>query len=72
MVRVGRRPYVLDKSASKIPYDPDDVDYFFLIDGDGALYFIPSAALAGKTTVNVGAYSQYRVGDASSLFEVAA
>jgi hypothetical protein len=72
MVRVGHRPYVQDKSASRIPYDPDDVDYFFLIDGDGALYFIPSTALAGKTTINVGAYSQYRVGDASSLFEVAA
>jgi hypothetical protein len=66
-VCVGRRPYVLDKSALKSPYDPDTIDYFFIIDGDGAIYLIPSRVLAGKVAINIGAYERHRVGDASSL-----
>jgi hypothetical protein len=64
---IGRRPYALDKSASRQPYDPDEIDLFFIIDGDLAIYLIPSRVVAGKTSINVGAYAAYRVGDASSL-----
>lgn len=67
-VNIGRRPYALDKSASRQPYDPDELDYFFIIDGDLSIYLIPSQVVAGKTTISVGAYRQFRVGDASSLF----
>lgn len=66
-VVVGRRPYTPDKSAHRLPYDPDELDYFFIIDGDAALYLIPSRVLAGRTRVNIGQYRTYRVGDASSL-----
>jgi hypothetical protein len=71
VVQIGRRPYVLDKSASRQPYDPDHLDYFFIIDGDSAVYLIPSIVVAGRTRISVGAYTAYRVGDASSLFATA-
>ena len=66
-VNISRRPYVLDKSASRQPYDPDKLDQFFIIDGDLSIYLIPTRIVAGKTTINVGAYRAYRVGNASSL-----
>ncbi len=67
-VCVGQRPYQLDKTASRTAYDPDSVDYFFIIDGDYIAYVIPSAVIAGRLAINVGAYGAYRVGSASSLF----
>jgi PD-(D/E)XK endonuclease len=71
VVGVGRRPYSADKNASKIPYDPDSVDYFLVINGAGAIYLIPSQVLAGRTSIYLDAYAEYRVGDASSLFAAA-
>lgn len=29
-VHIGRRPYSLDKSAGRAPYDPESIDYFFV------------------------------------------
>lgn len=66
-VGIGRRPYVLDKSASKMPYDPDSIDLFFIVLGDGGIYVIPSAVLAGRVSISAESYTAYRVGDASSL-----
>lgn len=66
-VGVGRRPYVMDKSAGKTPYDPEAIDYFFVIAGDGRLFLIPSRVLAGRVSVYVDTYTRYLVGDASSL-----
>lgn len=68
-VDIGQRPYALDKSASKAPYDPDSVDYFFIIDGAANLYLIPSRMVAGRRAINVGAYGNCRIGSASSLFD---
>lgn len=68
VVNIGRRPYALDKTASRVPYDPDELDYFFIIDGDLDLYLIPSDVVAGMTAISVGAYKPYLVGEASSLF----
>jgi hypothetical protein len=67
-VNVGRRPYALDKSARRTAYRPNELDYFFIVDGDAAVYLIPSSVLAGRTEMSVGAYRQFIVGDASSLF----
>jgi hypothetical protein len=66
-VGIGRRPYVLDKSAGKMPYDPDTVDLFFILLGDGSIYVIPSSVLAGRVGISAESYAPYRVGDASSL-----
>jgi hypothetical protein len=66
-VGIGRRPYVLDKSAGKMPYDPDTIDLFFIVLGDGGIYVIPSSVLAGRVSISAESYTSYRVGDASSL-----
>ena len=67
MVGIGRRPYVLDKSASKMPYDPDSLDLFFIALGDGRIYVIPSSVVAGRIAIHPENYAPYHVGDASSL-----
>jgi hypothetical protein len=66
-VEIGRRPYVLDKSASKMPYDPDDLDLFFILLGDGSIYVIPSSVLGGLVRIYAETYAPYRVGNASGL-----
>jgi hypothetical protein len=66
-VGIGRRPYTLDKSAGKMPYDPDSIDLFFIVLGDGSIYVIPSVVLAGRTSISAESYLAYRAGDASSL-----
>lgn len=67
-VGIGRRPYSLDKTAGKMPYDPDALDLFVVINGAGEIYVIPTIVLAGKTAIHLSAYEEYKVGDASSLF----
>lgn len=66
-VRIGRRPYSLDKSASMMPYDPEEIDFFFIVTAGGALYLLPTRAVAGRIGLHIDNYSEYRVGDASSL-----
>lgn len=66
-VEVGRRPYVLDKTATKIPYDPDAIDQFFIVDSAGRIFLIPSKVIAGKVSITLDTYAPYLVGDASSL-----
>jgi hypothetical protein len=46
---------------------PDEVDLFFVVDGDLLLYLIPASVAAGRTTLSLGAYRDFIVGDASSL-----
>jgi hypothetical protein len=53
--------------GARVPYDPDDIDTFVVITGDGALYLIPIEAVAGYTAIYLSAYEEYRVGDVSSL-----
>jgi hypothetical protein len=48
------------------------IDYYFIVVGDGGLYLLPSFVVGGMTSINIGAYEAYRVGDASSLVTVAA
>ncbi|HET6299207.1 MAG TPA: group I intron-associated PD-(D/E)XK endonuclease [Kribbella sp.] len=66
-VEVGRRPYTLDKSAGKAPYDPEELDIFFIVDGLGRIFVIPSRVLAGRVAITIDSYAEYCVGDASSL-----
>lgn len=42
-------------------YDPDDLDSFFIIDGDLCCYLIPIEAVAGLGTISLSAHEQYRV-----------
>jgi len=46
MIQVGRRPYSIGNKARLVPYDPDSIDLFFIVDGDLAMYLIPSQVIA--------------------------
>lgn len=43
------------------PFDPDDIDYFFVIDGSLSYYLIPVTAVGGLQSTHVAAYARYRV-----------
>lgn len=63
-VSVSHRP---DKNGNRAPYSSDDVDLFFIIDGDMNLYLIPISALGGRIAINLRAYESFKVGHARSL-----
>jgi len=42
-------------------YDPDDIDYFFVINGDLDHYLIPVSAVAGFGTIYLSAYERFRL-----------
>jgi hypothetical protein len=71
MVQVGRRPYSVGNREPLVPYDPDLVDFFFVMDGDLTMYLIPSRVLAGRVMVLLRNYSKYVVGDIGSLRKAA-
>jgi hypothetical protein len=55
---------------SRLVYDPDEIDLFFVVDGDMGLYLIPMAAVAGKMVISLKAYTSYRIGTARSFMEI--
>lgn len=67
LITVGRRPYSIRKDAPLISYDPDLIDYFFMIDGDLNMYMIPSRVIAGRVGILLRTYTKYIVGNASGL-----
>lgn len=66
-VVVGRRPYSAGNREGLVPYDPDLIDWFFIVDGDLAMYLIPSKIIAGRVGLSLRTYASYIVGDASGL-----
>jgi hypothetical protein len=68
-VSVGRRPYSAGNREPKIPYDPDGLDYFFIVDGELTMYLIPSRVLVGRVSILLRSYTGYVVGTARSLLE---
>jgi PD-(D/E)XK endonuclease len=67
-VTVSRRPYSPGNLAPRVPYDPEVIDYFFIIDGDLNLYLIPSKMIAGRIGLLLRTYKEFIVGNASGLF----
>ncbi|WP_445170352.1 group I intron-associated PD-(D/E)XK endonuclease [Mycolicibacterium sp. Dal123E01] len=45
--------------TTRTTYDPDEIDYFFVIDGDFNFYLIPVAAVGGLTSLQLSAYAGY-------------
>ena len=41
--------WISNTGKERTPYDPDEIDYFFVIDGDFDYYLIPAAAVGGLT-----------------------
>jgi hypothetical protein len=72
VVQVGRRPYSKGNRAGLIPYDPDSLDFFFILDGALNMYLIPSRVVAGRVVILLRNYSQYVVGNIGSLMRCAA
>jgi hypothetical protein len=69
VVQVGRRPYSVANRGLLIPYDPDLMDFFFILDGDLTMYLIPSRVIAGRVAILLGNYSEYVVGSAAFLMK---
>jgi hypothetical protein len=67
LVQVGRRPYSTGNRARLVPYDPDMIDFFFILDGDLTVYLIPSQVIAGRVHIVLRSYTAYIVGNASGL-----
>jgi hypothetical protein len=38
LISIGRRPYSIGNNTPLVPYDPDVIEYFFVIDGDLSIY----------------------------------
>jgi hypothetical protein len=68
-VSVGRRPYSSDNRGPLVPYDPDSLDLFFILDGDLTMYVIPSRVIAGRVGILLNSYSDYVVGSAAFLMK---
>ena len=67
MVSIGRRPYSSDNNKRLVPYDPEVIDYFFIVDGDLNMYLIPSRVIAGRVGLLLRAHTGSIVGSASGL-----
>lgn len=50
LARVSRRPL---RDNVRVAYDPADVDFFFIVDGDANQYLVPLAELGGAQNVTV-------------------
>ena len=68
-VGIGRHPCAYERNASKVAYDPDLIDIFAVVNGDGDIYLIPIGSVAGKVSLVLDAYQPCRVGSAASLLE---
>ena len=66
-VVVGRRSYSAGNRERRIPYDPESIDWFFIVDGDLAIYLIPSRIIAGRVGILLHTYTKYIVGSAAGL-----
>jgi hypothetical protein len=66
-VVVGRRPYSIGNRERRVPYDPELIDWFFIMDGDLTIYLIPSRVIAGRITILLHTYTKYIVGSAAGF-----
>lgn len=62
----GKWPVSIATSADKGPYDPDDIDDFFIIDGELNYFLIPISVVAGRTGISLSAYQAFKVGNAGA------
>lgn len=60
-VRGTWKVYLSTSRGGRRTYDPDEVDEFFVIDGDMAYYLIPVAVVGGLQAIHLSAYADYRV-----------
>jgi hypothetical protein len=67
-VGVGHHPDTHSKRKGYVlAYSPDEIDLFFIVDGDMTMYLIPSRAIAGRVSILLRTYQKYIVGNAQGL-----
>jgi hypothetical protein len=66
-VAVGRRPYSIGNRERRLPYDPELIDWFFILDGDLTIYLIPSKVIAGRVGILLHTYTKYAVGNVAGF-----
>jgi hypothetical protein len=72
-VGVGHHPDTHSKKMGRLfAYSPDEIDLFFIVDGDMTMYLIPSRAIAGRVGILLRTYRKYIVGNAAGLLGTAA
>jgi hypothetical protein len=52
--------------TTRTTYDLDEIDYFFVIDGEFNFYLIPVAVVGGLTAIQLSAYREYLVATPST------
>jgi hypothetical protein len=58
----GTWTVMLSKSRRvRVVYDPDEIDHFFVIDGDLNYYLFPMAAVGGLHAITLSGYDSFRV-----------
>jgi hypothetical protein len=67
MVTVGHHPDTHSRKGPLLAYDPDEIDLFFIVDGDMTMYLIPSRAIAGRVRILLRTYQKYIIGNAQGL-----
>jgi len=60
-VRTGRSwtVWLSTTRQGRTTYDPDEIDFFFIIDGDFQYYLVPVAAVGGLHAIQLSAYAEY-------------
>jgi hypothetical protein len=53
--------WISNSGKERTTYDPDEIDHFFVIDGDFDYYLIPVSAVAGLMAIQLSAYGTYRL-----------
>ena len=53
--------WISKTGKERTTYDPDEIDYFFVIDGDFDYYLIPAEVVGGLTAIRLSAYQDYRL-----------
>lgn len=64
---IGHHPDTHSKKGYVLAYSPDEIDLFFIIDGDMTIYLIPSRTVAGRITILLRTYKKYIVGNVRGL-----
>ncbi|KQY98695.1 hypothetical protein B5M43_007550 [Microbacterium sp. MEC084] len=62
-VRAGDswKAYLSTTRGQRRPYDPDEIDEFFVIDPDMTYYLIPVASVGGLHAIHLSAYQEHRL-----------
>lgn len=53
--------YLSTSRGRRRTYSPDEIDDFFIVDGDLTNYLIPVCVVGGLHAIHLSAYEQYRL-----------